>query len=125
MHTSSQVPVALGAFSEFAIEINLFASDDGWRYPVGSECCSNRNTTMVESKFECRDCGSAMQPIKLIDATDGPGWDKEGVQHVELGYASPDANRSFFMGKIERIGSVKGRICPDCGRMLLYGEKSV
>jgi len=79
---------------------------------------------MAESKLHCPDCTSAMQPIKLIDATDGPGWDHEGVQHVELGYASPDANRSFFLGKIERKGSVKGRICPDCGRIVLYGEKS-
>ncbi|MDB4750015.1 hypothetical protein OAF83_03830, partial [Rubripirellula sp.] len=61
---------------------------------------------MAESKLSCPDCSSAMQPIRLIDATDGPGWDHEGLQHVELGYASPDASRSFFLGKIERTGSV-------------------
>ena len=44
---------------------------------------------MAESKLKCPDCSSAMQPIKLIDATDGPGWDAEGVQHVELDMLHP------------------------------------
>ena len=79
---------------------------------------------MAESNWNCPDCSTAMQPIKLIDATDGPGWDGEGLQHVELGYASPDSSRSFFLGKIERKGSVKGRICTDCGRIVLSGEKA-
>jgi hypothetical protein len=61
-----------------------------------------------------------MQPIKLIDATE-PGWDQEGVQHIELAYAAPDATRSFFLGKIQRLGAVKGLICPECGRIILYG----
>ena len=63
-----------------------------------------------------------MQPVKLIDATYGPGHDKEGVQHIELAYAAPDAARSFFIGKVQRLGVVKGLICPECGRIVLYGE---
>jgi hypothetical protein len=76
---------------------------------------------MSERSSECPDCKSTMQPIKLIDATDGPGWDQEGVQHIELAYAAPDAARSFFLGKIQRLGAVKGLICPECGRIILYG----
>jgi hypothetical protein len=66
-----------------------------------------------------------MQPIKLIDATRPPlGRRQEGLQHVELSFAAPESDRSFFLGKIERLGIVKGLICPDCGRILLYGERA-
>ena len=62
-----------------------------------------------------------MQPIKLIDATQKLG-DQEGRQHVELSYAAPEATPSVFSGKIPRLGVVKARICPSCGRILLYGD---
>jgi hypothetical protein len=62
-----------------------------------------------------------MQPIKLIDATER-GW-RTGQQHVELAYAAPDAVASTFLGKIPRLGTVKGMICPECGRIVLYGKK--
>jgi uncharacterized OB-fold protein len=65
-----------------------------------------------------------MQPIKLIDATQGPGRDQGGLQHIELSYAAPEAARSFFLGKIQRLGVVKGLICPDCGRIVLYGQRA-
>jgi hypothetical protein len=72
----------------------------------------------------CPDCSVALQPIKLIDATGGPGRDNQGLQHVELSYAAPDASRGLFLGKIPRLGVVTGLICPQCGRILLYGEQT-
>ena len=79
---------------------------------------------MPDEKSNCPDCNSAMQGIKLIDATHravGFG-DEEGMQHVELGYAAADATASFFHGKIPRLGAVRGMICPECGRIVLYGH---
>ena len=69
----------------------------------------------------CPDCKTTMQPIRLIDATE-PGIRREGVRHVDLAYAAPDAQASFFLGKVPSLGVVGGFICPDCGRILLYGE---
>ena len=63
-----------------------------------------------------------MHRIKLIDATAGPGRDQEGVQHVDLAYAAPDEKRSFFSKKIAQQGKVRGMICSECGRIILYGE---
>jgi hypothetical protein len=42
--------------------------------------------------------------------------------HVTLSYASPDAKPSWFTGTVPREGVVRGWICPECGRILLYGE---
>lgn len=78
---------------------------------------------MTKRRSDCPDCQGSMQPIKLIDATH-PGWDSKGVQHVGLSYAAPDATKSHFVGRIESLGVVKGFICPDCGRIVLYGEPS-
>jgi hypothetical protein len=62
-----------------------------------------------------------MQPIKLIDATH-PGFDSGGIRHVELAYSAPDAHASLFLGRIPKLGTVKGMICPECGRIVLHGE---
>jgi hypothetical protein len=62
-----------------------------------------------------------MQPVKLIDAT-AIGWHTEGIQHVELAYAAPDSRASFFFGRVPKLGTVRGMICPGCGRIVLYGE---
>lgn len=78
---------------------------------------------MSEHVPECPDCKSAMQPIKIIDATDG-SWDGKGTSHVPLAYAAPDARRSFFsLGKIPAMGFLTGFICPACGRVILYGQQ--
>ena len=71
----------------------------------------------------CPDCEVELQRIKLIDATQGPGWDNGGHGHIELSYAASDASRSLFLGKIDREGVVGGRLCPACGRILMYAEK--
>jgi len=83
-----------------------------------------KDTAMSKRRSDCLDCKTPMRPINLIDATQGPGLRQEGLQHIELSYAAPEADRSFFLGKIERLGVVKGLICPDCGRILLYGERA-
>lgn len=75
---------------------------------------------MSDPRRDCPECQTAMQPIKLIDATD-PGLGRGGVGHVELSYAAPEAEPSFFLGAIQRQGIVKGFICPACGRITLYG----
>ena len=63
-----------------------------------------------------------MQPVRLIDATE-PSMDHKGNRHVDLAYAAPDAKAaSFFTGRVPSLGVVRGFICPNCGRMLLYGE---
>ena len=75
---------------------------------------------MSELQRDCPECKIALRPIKLLDATNlGLGFNGSG--HVELSYAAPDATRSSFLGVIERQGTVRGLICPTCGRILLYG----
>ena len=74
---------------------------------------------MAGSTTACPECGMGMQPIKLIDATDR--WWKSGTGHVELAYAALDAKTSFT-GTIPALGTVKGMICPACGRIVLRGE---
>jgi hypothetical protein len=65
-----------------------------------------------------------MQRIKLIDATQRGLADTQGFQHVELGYASAEASASFFLGEIPGLGTVRGKICPQCGRIILHGSPS-
>ena len=75
----------------------------------------------VERRGTCPDCENELQPIKLLDATQGSGPDGAGSDHIEISFAAPDAKRSFFFGRTPRLGVVKGFICPGCGRILLYG----
>ena len=76
---------------------------------------------MTTRTISCGDCHVVMQPIKLIDATQ-PGFDTKGIRHVELAYSTPDAKASPWLGRIPQLGTVKGMICPECGRIQLYGE---
>ena len=74
---------------------------------------------MAELRNNCPDCNHEMHPIKLIDATDqGLG---HGIGHVELSYAAPDAVASQFTRTITKRGTVKAKICPECGRIILHG----
>ena len=81
---------------------------------------------MESERSNCPDCKRALQPIKLIDATAPLGLNDEeaGSGHVRLSYAAPDATPSLFTGRIQRLGFVKGLICPECGRISLYGESA-
>jgi hypothetical protein len=62
-----------------------------------------------------------MQPIKLIDATHPGAFGTGGSRHVELEYSAPDAKASFFLRQIPSLGTVRGMICPECGRIILRG----
>ncbi len=76
---------------------------------------------MSEPRTACPDCNTGMHPIKLINATH-PGFGSDGIRHVELAYSAPEAKASFFLGRIPMLGTVKGMICPECGRIVLHGE---
>ena len=78
---------------------------------------------MSSKRESCTDCGSQLESIKLIDATE-PGWTREGMTHVELAYAAENAESSFFTSSIPRLGTVRGSICTECGRIFLYGHKN-
>jgi len=74
---------------------------------------------------QCPDCKTHLEPIKILDATAGPngfGQYKGGALHIQLSYAAPDAQPSWFTRTIQREGIVQGYICPQCARILLYGE---
>ena len=75
------------------------------------------------SRTTCPDCSEELQPIKIIDAT-APGPIHTGIVHVELSYSAPDAKRSFFLHAIKREGTVQAKLCPQCGRILLYAGPS-
>ena len=76
---------------------------------------------MVESKCTCPDCDLEMHPIKLLDAT-GTGMGGQGIGHTELSYAAADSVASFFTRTVPRLGTVHARMCPECGRIALYGR---
>lgn len=73
----------------------------------------------------CPDCKTPLEAIKILDATAGPngfGQYKGGAQHIQLSYAAPEAQPSWITRTIQREGIVQGYICPQCARILLYGE---
>ena len=69
------------------------------------------------SHTECPDCGAPLRAIKMTDATGQILG--EGVQRVEQNYSSEDATFGFI-GGLTPEGNIYGRLCPDCGRILLY-----
>jgi hypothetical protein len=77
---------------------------------------------MGAPKTTCPDCGTQLQPIKLVDATERVFGD--GAYRVNLSYAAQDAEAPLggFLGGIAPQGNVYGRICPQCGRILLYAN---
>ncbi|MCB9873480.1 MAG: hypothetical protein H6821_04805 [Planctomycetaceae bacterium] len=78
---------------------------------------------MADKKSACPDCQGQMHPIKLLDATH-PGLHLTGARHVETTYAAVDAPPSLFTGTIPKAGTVKARICQECGRIILHGSRS-
>jgi uncharacterized OB-fold protein len=74
---------------------------------------------MAKPRADCPDCNVPLEQVKLIDATmEG----ETGAGHVTLAYADVGAKRSAFLRAIKRSGVLIGMMCPDCGRVLLYGE---
>ena len=76
---------------------------------------------MKAKRSTCPDCETELQIIKLMDATERNLITGSG-HHVDLEYAAPDATASFFTHTVPSKGYVWGKICPACGRILLYGE---
>ena len=72
---------------------------------------------------ECPDCKAQLRDVKLIDAT-AHDLLMEGCQHVDLTYAALDSDKSLFFGKVPALGRVRAKLCPECGRMLLYAEST-
>ena len=70
---------------------------------------------MSEQAKTCPDCRCALHQVKLLD-TYGPG-----TLFAEPRYTTPDAAPKLFRG-MPISGTVKGWICPQCNRILLYGE---
>ncbi len=68
---------------------------------------------------ECPDCGTPLRGIKLTDATERMMG--QGSLRVEQNYSSEDARSSFAgIAGLQPEGNIYGRLCPDCGRILLY-----
>ncbi len=74
---------------------------------------------MTDKLKKCPDCERNLQPIKLLDATNV--WRSEPMGFFEPLYTSPDAREKLFK-KMPIQGIVKGWICDECNRILLYGE---
>ena len=77
---------------------------------------------MSGERSTCPDCETELQPVKITDATDRAFG--EGTYRVELTYAAHEAQAPLggFLGGIPPLGIVEGRICPKCGRIILYGK---
>ncbi len=67
----------------------------------------------------CPDCRQPLNPIKLLDATT-MGY-RDPVGFFEPRYAAPEATEGWLR-KMPIEGIVKGWMCPECQRILLYGE---
>ena len=72
---------------------------------------------------ECPECKAQLRDVKLLDAT-AHDLLMQGCQHVDLAYAALDSGKSVFFGKVPALGRVRAQMCPECGRMLLYGEST-
>lgn len=63
---------------------------------------------MADLTFPCSDCRVPTEPIRILDRV------RNG--YTELGYTVDGPS------DILRLGVLRGRICPQCGRVTLYGE---
>jgi uncharacterized OB-fold protein len=61
----------------------------------------------------CPDCNGALSDIKIVDMSSGA--------HMELKYAAGDARKEFpWFAQYPTKGTLRGKLCEDCGRVLLY-----
>ena len=72
---------------------------------------------MTQEATHCPDCETEMQLIKLID-NGAPGF-----LQTEIAYATPDAKRDNWTGRFPEKGRLVAKICPSCGRVLLFGSR--
>ena len=76
---------------------------------------------MTQSRSTCPDCEIELQLIKLLDATN-LGMSSEGIGHVEQAYAAANAEASWYTKSVPKAGKVQAKICPQCGRIILFGS---
>jgi hypothetical protein len=72
---------------------------------------------------KCPDCSGDLYNIKLLDATDSTR-SGEGMSHVEMSYAAPEASASFFTRSVAKSGTVKAKLCNQCGRIFMYAARA-
>lgn len=75
---------------------------------------------MSDPEIKCPGCDNEMRAIKLNDAT-GMHFNREGIGHVEPTYSATDAKANWFTQTVPAEGTVKARICPRCGQIVLLG----
>lgn len=62
----------------------------------------------------CPDCAVELGPIRIVDKTHGSDADME--------YSLYGTEKTFWTGFYPRAGKVMAYMCPQCRRILLYGE---
>lgn len=72
-----------------------------------------------ELQRTCVECGTTMSPIVIMD--NQPGAFKRHSTGV-LEYRLPDDKVSFWTGRYPSTGVVRAYLCPECGRIALYGS---
>lgn len=76
----------------------------------------------MNSSTKCPDCEGDLYAIKLLDATESTRAG-EGMSHVEMSYSAPEASASFFTRSVAKSGTVKAKLCNQCGRIFLYASR--
>lgn len=81
---------------------------------------------MDDKSIPCADCGGQSELIKIVDATQ-PGMilgafaeTSVASHHIQLQYAAEDSKRSAWNKQFPTAGHLRGRMCTECGRVVLY-----
>jgi hypothetical protein len=72
---------------------------------------------MSHSKKTCPDCECALEQVKLL-AAGGSSW---ATGSFDLRYTAPQSSQGA-QGGTPDPKAVQGWICPECNRILLYGQ---
>jgi hypothetical protein len=68
----------------------------------------------LQYRKNCPNCGTPMEPIKLVYAAGRGG-------HGELTYTDAEATTGFWTGQFPLKGFVRASICESCGQIVFYG----
>ena len=63
----------------------------------------------------CPDCNAKTRVIRLIDHG-------HRNHRQPLSYVAKTADRSVFTGRYPLSGEIQARMCPECGRVVLYAK---
>ena len=81
---------------------------------------------MNEKAIACVECGGETELIKIVDATqpgmtiNAPGEKSPASHHIQLQYTAEDSTRSAWGAQFPTAGHLRGRMCTECGRVVLY-----